>query len=52
MPAVLIEGGFLTNASEMEKLKSPAYLKSIALGIAQGIQEYIVQNNLLADSSK
>jgi N-acetylmuramoyl-L-alanine amidase len=52
MPAILIEGGFLSNVSEMEKLKSPAYLKSIALGIAQGIQEYIVQDKLMADHTK
>ncbi len=41
MPAVLIEGGFLTNAAEMEKLKKASYLKSLALGIAQGIQDYL-----------
>lgn len=49
MPAVLIEGGFLTNADEMEKLKSAAYLKSIALGIAQGVHEYVIKDRLLAD---
>lgn len=37
MPAVLIEGGFLTNEDEMNKLKDPAYLKRLAWGIAQGI---------------
>ena len=41
MPAVLIEGGFLTNANEMDKIKSTAYQKSLALGIAQGIQDYL-----------
>lgn len=49
MPAVLIEGGFLTNASEMEKIKNAAYLKSLALGIAQGIQEYLAKDGVLAD---
>lgn len=44
MPAVLVEGGFLTNESEMTKLKSAVYLKKIALGIAQGIREYINQD--------
>lgn len=41
MPAVLIEGGFLTNEDEMDKIKDPNYLKSIAWGIAQGIEEYV-----------
>jgi len=51
MPAVLIEGGFLTNTSEMEKIKSAAYLKSLALGIAQGIQNYLAKENVLADNN-
>lgn len=37
MPAVLVEGGFLTNSEDLEKLKDPAYLKQIARGIASGI---------------
>jgi N-acetylmuramoyl-L-alanine amidase len=41
MPAVLIEGGFLTNESEMEKIKNPLYLKKIAWGIATGIDDYL-----------
>lgn len=49
MPAVLIEGGFLTNKEEMEKIKDGAYMKSLALGIAQGIQDYISTEHLLAD---
>lgn len=40
MPAVLIEGGFVTNEAELQKLKDPAYLKKIAWGIAKGIDEY------------
>lgn len=47
MPAALIEGGFLTNTAEMEKIKNAAYLKSLALGIAQGIQEYLSKDNIL-----
>jgi len=49
MPAVLIEGGFLTNSDEMEKIKTPAYLKQLSLGIAQGIQDYLAKDRLLAD---
>lgn len=41
MPAILIEGGFLSSESEMEKIKDPSYVKSIAWGIAQGIQSYM-----------
>lgn len=41
MPAVLIEGGFLTNQEEMQKIKDPAYLKQLALGIAQGVHEHL-----------
>jgi N-acetylmuramoyl-L-alanine amidase len=49
MPAVLIEGGFLTNTSEMEKIKNAAYLKSLALGIAQGVQDYLAKDGILAE---
>lgn len=40
MPAVLIEGGFVTNESELQNLKDPTYLKKLAWGIAKGIDEY------------
>lgn len=43
MPAVLVEAGFLTNEDEMEKIKDPAYVKSVAWGIAQGIQAYLTK---------
>jgi N-acetylmuramoyl-L-alanine amidase len=41
MAAILIEGGFLTNEEEVYKLKDASYLKKLALGIAQGIHEYV-----------
>ncbi len=41
MPAILVEGGFLTNADELEKIKDPQYLKVLAWGIAQGVDRYI-----------
>jgi N-acetylmuramoyl-L-alanine amidase len=47
MPAALIEGGFLTNEKEMEKIKNGAYLKSLALGIAQGIQDYLAKETVM-----
>lgn len=49
MPAVLIEGGFLTNENEVVKLKDAVYLKKLAWGIAQGINEYIGNSKTLAD---
>lgn len=50
MPAVLIEGGFLTNDDEMDKIKNPGYQKKVALGIAQGIQDYLAKDRLIADN--
>lgn len=44
MPAILIEGGFLTNQDELQKIKDPTYLKRLAFGIAQGIDQYIKLN--------
>ncbi len=41
MPAILIEGGFMTNEGELLNLKDPAYLKRLAWGVAKGIQEYL-----------
>lgn len=52
MPAVLVEGGFLTNENEVTKLKSAVYLKRIAWGVAQGIHEYLEQNPVEAVASK
>jgi N-acetylmuramoyl-L-alanine amidase len=45
MPAILIEGGFVTNEDEMEKIKDPLYLKRLAWGIAQGIDQYLISKN-------
>lgn len=43
MPAILIECGFLTNSNEMEKIKDPQYLKRLAWGISQGINQYLAK---------
>ncbi len=40
MPAILFEGGFLTNEPERNKLADKKYLKSLAQGIAEGIHSY------------
>lgn len=41
VPAILIEGGFLTNPEELAKIKDPSYLKKIAWGTTQGVDEYL-----------
>ncbi|MBB64921.1 MAG: N-acetylmuramoyl-L-alanine amidase [Waddliaceae bacterium] len=41
MAAVLIEAGFLTNEAEMKKIEDSKYLKSLAKGIALGIDRYV-----------
>ena len=41
MPAVLVEGGFITNREERGKLRDKNYLDRLAIGIAQGIDKYM-----------
>lgn len=41
MPAVLVEIGYITNPLENKRLRSEAYLKSVASGIVKGIRSYI-----------
>jgi len=41
VPAILIEGGFMTNQEEMVKIKDPEYIKKLAWGMAQGIADYL-----------
>jgi N-acetylmuramoyl-L-alanine amidase len=41
MPAILVEGGFMTNKNEMEKIKDPVYIKQLAYAIALGVDQYI-----------
>jgi N-acetylmuramoyl-L-alanine amidase len=40
-PAVLVEGGYLTNDAESRKLATPAYRQQIAEGIADGVRAYV-----------
>jgi len=40
MPAVLVEGGFLSNAQDARKIASTAYLNLLSNGIASGIVAY------------
>lgn len=41
MPAILIEGGFMTNPEERTNLRDKKYLERIAKGIALGIDKYL-----------
>lgn len=41
MPAVLVEGGFVTHQGERRKLKDRAYLDRLASGIAKGVDRYV-----------
>lgn len=41
MPAVLVEGGFITNPEERDRLKDRAHLSKIADAIAKGIDKYL-----------
>jgi N-acetylmuramoyl-L-alanine amidase len=41
MPAILVEGGFLTNSTEESKIRQPEYRQKVAEGIAGGVQKYI-----------
>ncbi len=43
MPAVLVEIGFISNRYEERRLRNQAYLKTIARGLAQGIERYMKQ---------
>jgi N-acetylmuramoyl-L-alanine amidase len=41
MPAILVEGGFMTNANELNKIKDPEYMKKVAQSIAQGVKDFL-----------
>lgn len=40
MPSILVEGGFLNNTQERNRIKSAYFRDSVARGIADGIQTY------------
>ena len=40
MPAVLIEGGFLSDSVEQKKIADPKYRDQLAAAIVQGIENY------------
>ena len=40
LPAILVEGGFVTNESERNLMKSGGFREAIARSVAEGIQRY------------
>ena len=46
MPSILVETSFISNPKEERRLRSPAYLDTIAKGIARGIKAYIEETQL------
>lgn len=41
VPAILVEGGFITNFQERKQIRKQAYLDKLATGIANGIVKYL-----------
>ncbi|MGL5354723.1 MAG: N-acetylmuramoyl-L-alanine amidase, partial [Clostridium sp.] len=48
MPSALVECGFITNSSDVSKLKTDRYREAIANAIADSIYSYLVENITLA----
>jgi len=44
MPAVLVEVGFITHPTEGKRLGNSKYQKKIALGLANGVERYFLNN--------
>jgi len=44
MPAVLVEVGYITNPKEADRLFNPFYQKSLAEGMANGVNNYFINN--------
>ncbi len=40
MPAILVEGGFISNPQERAKLKDPDYIDQLARAVADGVDQY------------
>ena len=52
MPAILVEGGFISNPEERKLLKSQAYQQKIAQGVADGIDHYFKERWRNVDKKK
>jgi len=44
MPAVLVEVGFISNSTEAKRLVKRKYQKQLALGLANGVERYFLNN--------
>ncbi len=44
MPGALVEGGYINNKVESAKLVDPEYQEKLALGIANGVENYLKAN--------
>lgn len=47
MPAILVEGGYISNAGDARRLKSARVRLGIATGIADGVDQWFAQNPLV-----
>ena len=47
MPSALLETGFITNRDECNRLIEPSYQERLAIGVADGIEEYLKNTVLL-----
>jgi N-acetylmuramoyl-L-alanine amidase len=45
MPAVLVEVGFITHPTEAQRLANRAYQRTMAQGLANGIERYFIHNH-------
>jgi len=45
MPAVLVEVGFITNPSEAKRLVNQEYQKTMAKGLANGVERYFINSH-------
>ena len=41
VPAVLVETGFMTNATESHRLKTGAYQQQVAFGLVRGVAAFL-----------
>ena len=51
VPAVLLEGGFLNDAVEGQRIASPQYRQQLGRAIAQGVQNYNAAVNYRAGNA-
>jgi len=44
MPSVLVEVGFISNPTEAKRLVNASYQKRLAIGLANGVERYFINN--------